>query len=191
MLNYLKEGNSRFVRNEPRHKDFKEERGQLSTSQSPYVTLVTCSDSRTPAEYIFDESLGKFFVIRTAGNVLDKIELGSIEYAVLILETPLLVIMGHTTCGAVKAVLDNQSMGSVNLESIIDKIAPSVNKVKERTNDYNQIWADSIKENIIYQINFLQDNSKILRDYIKSGKLQVIGAIYNIESGIVEFIENI
>ncbi|HRP02525.1 MAG TPA: carbonic anhydrase [Candidatus Kapabacteria bacterium] len=191
MLNYLKEGNQRFVNNEPRPKDYEDERFQLTQSQSPYVVMVTCSDSRTPAELIFDESLGKFFVIRTAGNVLDKIELGSIEYAVQLLNTPLILIMGHTKCGAVNAALSNNQNTSPNIQAIIDKIEPAISDIKASGNDFNKIWAESIKENILYQIEYAKNNSKIINDLVQSGSLQIVGGIYNIETGKVDFIENI
>lgn len=184
-LKLLKDGNNRFVNGKLLFKDFKGDRTKLTNSQSPYAIVVTCSDSRVPAEYIFDESLGKLFVIRNAGNVLDKIELGSIEYAATQLNSKTLIIMGHKSCGAVKAKLAATKLPSKNLNAIVDKIIlPKDSDKLHQSTDLDE----AIKFNVNNQIDYLKKNSQILNKLIISKQLEIVGAIYDIESGKVEFI---
>lgn len=188
-INALKEGNERFVNNKVLEKDFPMDRANLSKGQNPYAIIVACSDSRVAPEYIFDEHLGKLFVIRTAGNVLDKIELGSIEYAAEHLHTPILLVLGHTSCGAVHAAVAGGDLHSQNLESIVNKIEPAVTRAKKMHKHEHEVMDEAIKENVINQIKFAEKNSKILKELIEKEKLKVIGGIYDIKSGVVEFIE--
>lgn len=188
-INTLKEGNKRFVNNKTADKDFPMERAELAKGQKPYAIVVTCSDSRVPPEYIFDEHLGKLFVIRTAGNVLDKVELGSIEYAAEHLHSPVLLILGHTSCGAVHATIEGGELHSQNLEAIVNKIEPAVSKAKKTHKHEHELMDASIKENVLNQINYAEKNSKILKELIENKKLTVVGGIYDIKSGVVEFIE--
>ena len=188
-LDNLVEGNKRFISNKINEKDFENERSALVQGQSPYVIVVACSDSRVAPEYIFDEELGKIFVIRTAGNVLDKIELGSIEYAAEHLHSPLLLILGHTSCGAVKAAMEPEDVHSINLESIINKIEPAVKKAKSTHKDKEDAYDAAIKQNVLEQIIFAEKNSKIIKELVEEHKLTIIGGIYDIKSGEVEFID--
>jgi len=189
LINNLKEGNKRFVNNKTLDKDFPMERAILSKGQNPYAIVVACSDSRVPPEYIFDEQLGKLFVVRTAGNVLDKVELGSIEYAAEHLHTPILLILGHTSCGAIAATMEGGEIHSPNLESVVSKIEPAVSKAKKNHKDEHEAMDEAIKENVLNQIHYAEKNSKVLKELIESKKLKVVGAIYDIKSGVVEFIE--
>jgi len=189
LINNLKEGNKRFVNNKTLDKDFPMERAILSKGQNPYAIVVACSDSRVPPEYIFDEQLGKLFVVRTAGNVLDKVELGSIEYAAEHLHTPILLILGHTSCGAIAATMEGGEIHSPNLESVVSKIEPAVSKAKKNHKDEHEAMDEAIKENVLNQIKYAEKNSKVLKELIESKKLKVVGGIYDIKSGVVEFIE--
>lgn len=189
MLDYLKEGNKRFVNNEPVDKDYFHERDQLKNGQNPYAVIVTCSDSRIPVGHIFDEAFGKFFVIRTAGNIIDRIELASIEFAVNKLKTSLLIILGHRHCGAIEIAIDEEIDKSSYLYEIVKKVKPAVITAQEKFNSYNEIWEEAIKQNVINQIDYIMNNSNIIPDLVSQNKLKIIMGIYEIESGIVEFIE--
>lgn len=190
MLDTLKEGNKRFVNNEPLQKDYNQERDQLKFGQNPYAIIVTCSDSRIPVGHIFDESFGKFFVIRTAGNVIDALELGSIEFAVSELKTSLILILGHRHCGAIKFALDDCQPHSANLDAVIDKVKPAVIIAKEKSHSYDDVWEDAIKLNVINQVEYLKNNSQIISDLHSTNKLKIVTGIYDIESGYVDFIES-
>jgi len=189
MLDFLREGNKRFVNNEPYDKDFHHERNQLKSGQKPYAIIVTCSDSRIPVGHIFDESFGKFFVIRTAGNIIDKIELGSIEYAASDLNTSLLLILGHTKCGAIDLAIEDYKVHSINLEEIIKKVKPAVITASEKYDTHLEIWEEAIKQNVLNQVEYVLKNSSIISELVAQKKLNIITGIYDLESGAVEFIQ--
>lgn len=189
MIDYLKKGNKRFVYNEPIDKDYIEERDQLRDGQNPYAVIVTCSDSRIPVGHIFDEAFGKFFVIRTAGNVIDRIEIGSIEFAVSKLNTSLLLILGHTKCGAIEVAIDDYVDKSSHLNEIIDKVKPAVLLAKEKYHDHNQIWEEATKQNVLNQIDYILKHSFIISELVAQNKLKIIMGIYDLESGVVDFLE--
>ena len=188
MLDYLREGNRRFVNNQPLAKDYYQERDQLKNGQNPHAVIVTCSDSRIPVGHIFDEAFGKFFVIRTAGNIIDTIELGSIEFAVGELNTSLLLILGHRKCGAIQVAIDDYPLHSKNLDAIIEKVKPAVTEAKVHHNNYDDVWEDAIKRNVLNQVDYILENSIIVKNLADENKLKIITGIYDIETGVVEFI---
>lgn len=188
-LQLLKEGNKRFTTGNPKVKDIGKNRRDelLSKGQKPFAIIVSCSDSRVPPELIFDQALGDLFVIRTAGNIVDSIAVGSIEYGVEHLGSPLLVIMGHSNCGAVKATVDGgEAPGCI--AAIVDKITPSVQKAKSAGVAGDELYETSCLENIKATINEIME-SHIVQHFIKDGKLTVIGAKYHLDSGEVEFLQ--
>jgi carbonic anhydrase len=188
-LQLLKEGNKRFTTGNPKVKDIGKTRRDelLSKGQKPFAIIVSCSDSRVPPELIFDQALGDLFVIRTAGNIVDSIAVGSIEYGVEHLGSPLLVILGHSNCGAVKATVDGgEAPGCI--AAIVDKITPSVQKAKSAGAAGNELYETSCLENIKATINEIME-SHIVQHFIKDGKLTVIGAKYHLDSGEVEFLQ--
>lgn len=174
-------GNATYV--EKSNSDVKKE---LAKGQKPYAIVVACSDSRVSPEIIFNESLGKIFVVRTAGNVVDPITVGSIEYAVEHLKTPLIVVLGHQSCGAVKAAIEAKGHAEGNIGEIINKILPAVKKVKSSAKAGDNIENLVIKQNVKNVIDDIMAKSKIISEEKKHGKVQVIGAYYSIETGKVD-----
>lgn len=181
--NILTEGNARFVSGEVDAKNFPERRAELLAGQSPLVTVVTCSDSRVPPELIFDQGLGDIFVIRVAGNVMDPVVLGSVEYGVEHLHTPLLIILGHQSCGAVTAATEGGAEG--NIESIMTEIEPAVEIAMETNMTGSDLVEVAIDENIDLVIKNVLDRSPITRELVEEGELVIFGAKYSLETGEV------
>ena len=182
--NSLMAGNQRFVAGKPQARNLVSLRHKLASGQSPKAIILSCSDSRVGPELVFDQSLGDIFVVRTAGNIADKVALGSIEYAVDHLHSPLLVVLGHQKCGAVNAACSGDKMPSPNLEAIVEKINPAVIQAKSYA-EADDLVESAIKENVHQSATDLIANSEIIRDAVKSGKLTVIEAEYELESGQV------
>jgi len=181
--NIMMEGNARFVSGEVASKDFPERRAELVSGQSPFVTVVTCSDSRVPPELIFDQGLGDIFVIRVAGNVMDPVVLGSVEYGVEHLHTPLLVILGHQSCGAVTAATEGGAEG--NIESIMTEIEPAVEIARETNMTGSDLVEEAIDENVDLVIKNVLDRSPITRELVEEGELVILGAKYSLDTGEV------
>lgn len=182
--NSLMEGNQRFVAGKPRVHALVALRHKLASGQSPKAIILSCSDSRVGPELIFDQSLGDIFVVRTAGNVADAVALGSIEYAVDHLHSPLLVVLGHQKCGAVNAACSGEKMPSTNLDAIVDKIDPAVSRAKTYAKP-DDLLESAIKENVQQSAHDVQANSEIIRRAVEAGKLTVIEAEYELDSGKV------
>jgi len=180
----LMAGNGRFVSGKPRTRALVSLRRKLASAQSPNVIVLSCSDSRTAPELIFDQSLGDLFVVRTAGNVADPVALGSIEYAVDHIHSPLLVVLGHQKCGAVSAACSGEKMPSRNLDAIMEKINPAVAQAKSYAKAADLIES-AVKENVQQSAKDVLASSAIVRDAVKSGKLSVIEAEYELDTGKV------
>jgi carbonic anhydrase len=188
-LSKLTDGNKRFVSGELSKKDIGESRRQeLTKGQSPFATVLSCSDSRVAPELIFDEGLGDIFIVRDAGNVADQVTIGSIEYGVEHLHTPLLVILGHEKCGAVTAALDAKGKPEGNIGAILKKIMPAVQKAKKAGKDRETTLDLAIQENVRHTYKDVM-KSKIVRELVHDGKLKVVGAEYYLGTGKVEMIE--
>jgi carbonic anhydrase len=184
----LIEGNQRFLSSAPIEKDFNFELKDAANGQHPYATILTCSDSRVPPEIIFDESIGKLFIIRVAGNIIDPVTLGSIEYAVEHLGCSYVLVLGHNHCGAVKATISGGDF-SPSITEIAKLITPAVKKAEE-SNPRKEDFVDmAIKENVLLQIKYASEMSESLAHLIKEGKIEIGGAIYNISTGEIDFIE--
>jgi carbonic anhydrase len=182
--NSLMAGNRRFVAGKLEARDLPSLRHKLASGQSPKAIVLACSDSRVGPELIFDQSLGDVFVVRTAGNVADAVALGSIEYAVIHLHSPLLVVLGHQKCGAVIAACSAEKMTSPNLEAIVEKISPAVTQAKSYGNP-DDLIESAIKENVHQSASDLLTNSEIIRNAVKSGRLTLIEAEYELDAGRV------
>jgi carbonic anhydrase len=182
--NTLMAGNRRFVAGKPEASDLVSLRHKLASGQSPKAIILSCSDSRVGPELVFDQSLGDIFVVRTAGNVADKVALGSIEYAVEHLHSTLLVVLGHQKCGAVNAACSGEKMPSENLDAIVEKIDPAVTRAKSYAKA-DDLVESAIKENVHRSAMDLSANSEIIGSAVKSGKLTVIEAEYELEAGQV------
>jgi len=177
-------GNQRFVAGKPRAHALVALRHKLATAQQPHVIVLSCSDSRVSPELVFDQTIGDLFVVRTAGNVADPIALGSIEYAVDHVHSSVLVVLGHQKCGAVAAACSSEKMPSRNLDAIVEKIAPAVAQAKTYAKP-DDLIDSAIKENVQQSAKDVQTNSKIVRDAVAGGKLTVIDAEYELDTGKV------
>lgn len=184
-------GNERFVKGELAKKDLGSERRQklLTEGQKPFVAIVSCSDSRVPPEVIFDQGLGDLFVIRVAGNILDKVEIGSVEYAVEHLHVPLVLVMGHEACGAVKATVEGGKAPTENIGAIVEKISPSVEKAKAMGATGKELIEQSAEENVKAMIAELE-KSPIIKEAVEHGKVTISGAKYHLGTGKVEWFED-
>jgi carbonic anhydrase len=188
-LTRLIDGNKRFMAGEPAKKDMGENRRQeLTKGQQPFATVISCSDSRVPPEIIFGQGLGDIFVVRVAGNVVGPISLGSIEYGVEHLHTPLLLILGHESCGAVKAALDTKGKPEGNIGAILKKIMPAVNTARKAKKDPGETLNIAIQENVKNTYKDIM-KSKIVRGLVNEGKLKVIGGEYHLGTGKFELID--
>ncbi len=158
-------------------------RKELAKGQKPHAVVVTCSDSRVSPEIIFDQDLGHIFVIRTAGNVVDSIAIGSIEYAVEHLHTPLIVVMGHESCGAVKAAIEHKGKPEGNIGEIIKKILPAVKQAKTSLKTGDDLAYSATIENIRNVAKEIKARSRIISREAGEGKVQIVGTYYSISSG--------
>lgn len=185
----LMDGNARFVSGNITHPNQSaERRAETVSAQHPFAIVVGCSDSRVPPEIIFDQGIGDLFVVRTAGEVMDGASIGSIEYAVEHLNVPLVVVLGHDSCGAVKAAVDGgEAPGHIG--SLVEAIKPAVDEAKNETKNNNETLSIAIDNNIKNVVNDLNSSEPILSEYVKEGKLKIIGARYHLESGKVDLVE--
>ncbi len=190
-MKLLKEGNERYVAGTPKFFNEDQARREQTTNegQKPYVSMLSCSDSRVPVELVFDAGIGEIFVIRVAGNVARTDEAGSIEYGVDHLGTPLLVVLGHTRCGAVTAVTKGEQVHG-NIPPLVSNIAPAVAKVKAKQPDLadSALVSAVIHENVWQAIEDLFKSSEVVRNKAKDGSVRVVGAMYDITSGKVDWL---
>jgi len=189
-LRKLLDGNKRFITGNLESKDFSDtKRKELAKGQRPFAIVVACSDSRVAPEIIFDQGLGDIFVIRVAGNVLDRVSLGSIEYAAEHLKTPLVIILGHTYCGAVTAAVESKGRTEGNIGAIVKRILPAVERARKEGKSSKDLVNSAIIKNVLLQGEYMIKNSTVIRKLIKAKELQVITAIYNLESGEVSIVK--
>ena len=189
-LQKIMDGNKRFASDKLMQKESCDvKRKELSTGQKPYAIVLTCSDSRVPPEVIFDQFLGDIFVIRVAGNVVDQIGLGSIEYAAEHLNSPLLFILGHSKCGAVKATLEAKGKPEGNIGVIVKKIQPAAATAKKKGGSEDEVFETAIKENVKNVYKDVMTKSTIIPHLVQGGKLKIVAGEYNIATGKVEMID--
>lgn len=196
-LQQLKEGNQRFVSN-VRSLDTMlthTQRAELTGGQAPYAIIVGCSDSRVPAELVFDQGFGNLFVIRVAGNIIAPSQVGSVEFAASKFNTRLVVVLGHTQCGAVTATLEslrnNERSPSRGLRSIVERITPAVAQLIETPlkDQPDELLKHAIRANIRASVSHLSHGSSILEQLIAEDGLLIVGAEYSLETGEVEFFD--
>lgn len=189
-LQKLMDGNKRFLSGSLAQKDLSaKKREELAKGQKPFATVLTCSDSRVPPELLFDQGLGDVFVVRVAGNVVDPIALGSIEYAAEHLGSPLVLILGHSKCGAVKATLEAKGKPEGNIGAIVKKIMPAADAAKKKGGSQDEILETAIKENVKNVYTAVMKNSKIIPHLVEEGKLTIAAGEYDITTGKIEMIE--
>ncbi|WP_166846123.1 carbonic anhydrase [Isoptericola sp. BMS4] len=184
----LRDGNGRFVRDEPAHpSQDAARRRELRTAQHPHTILFGCSDSRVAAEIVFDQGLGDLFVVRTAGHVVDTTVLGSIEYGTEVLGTPLVVVLGHDSCGAVAATAHTLATGEQPpgfVRSVVDKVIPSVAELTSRQGVTGPIDPDVLRtEHVKHTVALLRGYSAALAAAVDAGRLAVVGVVYDLDDG--------
>ena len=184
-LQRLLEGNKRYVDNKPNLDESTRRRIEVAPAQKPFATILGCVDARVPPELIFDQGLGDLFVIRTAGQVLDRAVLGSLEFGVAELNIPVLVVLGHEHCGAVKAALDvleRQEKAEAEIEYLVEVLTPAVEQGKRMGGD---LWNQTVLAQIELLVAQLK-HSAILSTGVENGTLKIVGMLYNLETGLVE-----
>jgi len=197
-LERLREGNRRFVSDEVSEETLasREHRAGAAKPQNPFAIILACSDSRVPTELIFDRGIGDLFVIRVAGNIVAPSQIGSIEFAAKQFGTRLVVVLGHSDCGAIIATLQElglkDSHRSPNLRAIVDRIRPAVEPILNEHSDLDDktVVDECVRANVRASVEQLRHGSLILEQLIDSGDLTIIGAEYSIETGYIEFFEN-
>ena len=185
----MEAGNARYAGSKVNPRRYRLERPKLAEGQAPYAMVLSCADSRVPPEIVFDESLGKLFVVRLAGNVADADALGSLEYAAEHLGTRYLLVLGHGSCGAVKAAASGAG-GSPNLDGLVKEIRPAVAVARgalPKGSD-QEILATSVQENVRLQMKNVAERSPVLREMIAKGRVGIAGGVYDLETGKVTFL---
>ena len=188
VIQHMKAGNERFRAGRPQHRDLMAEAKATAKGQYPAAVVFSCIDSRAPAELILDFGIGDIFSGRIAGNVADEDVLGSIEFACKVAGSKVVLIMGHTNCGAIKGVIDGAELG--NLTALLSKIRPAVEATRytgERSSK-NYAFVDAVaRENVVMTIANVRQRSPVLRDLESAGTIKIAGSMYNLETGVVEF----
>jgi carbonic anhydrase len=196
-LRALREGNERFVSDQRRdYGDNTARRRALVAQQEPFAIILGCSDARVPAEMVFDQGLGDLFVIRVAGNIVAPSQVGSVEFAAEAFGTRLVVVLGHTHCGAIHATLQQLARPwreqSRNLSSIVDRIRPAVEGLLDgRVADVAELEQRAVRANIRMSADHLRHGSEVLEQLIRKDGLLVLGAEYSVDSGVVEFFDGV
>ena len=194
-LEILKEGNGRFIKNLKAQRDLLAQANDTRDGQWPFATILSCIDSRTSAELIFDQGLGDVFSVRIAGNIVNTDILGSMEFACKVAGSKLIVVLGHTKCGAVKGACDHVEMG--NLTELLSKIQPAVYAESETTNiekrnSKNGKFVEKVATiNVKRSVKNIIERSFILEQMVENGEIGIVGAMYNIETGGVEFYDDV
>lgn len=190
-LNLLKEGNKRFVSNLKINRNLLQQANDTSDGQHPFAVILSCIDSRTSAELIFDQGLGDVFSVRIAGNIVNEDILGSMEFGCKVAGAKIIVVLGHTKCGAVKGACDNVALG--NLTGLIEKIKPAVDQemtTTENRNSSNSTFVENVAElNVSLSVKNILLKSPIIAEMVKNEEITIVGGVHDISSGEVKFFE--
>lgn len=190
IIDILKKGNQRFVNNIKAHRNLLEQVNETSTGQFPFAAILSCIDSRTSAELIFDQGLGDIFSIRIAGNILNEDILGSMEFACKIAGSKLIVVLGHTNCGAIIGACDDIKLGHLTI--LVNKIKPSIEIETETESDRNgkniKFVENVSVNNVKLTVEGIRRRSPILSEMEREKKIKIIGGMYDVETGIVKFL---
>lgn len=191
-IQFLREGNLRFVANLRAHHDLLEQVNATRDGQFPFAAVLSCIDSRTSAELIFDQGLGDIFSIRVAGNVVNDDVLGSMEFACKLAGAKAIVVLGHSKCGAIKGACDSVQLG--NLTTLLNKIQPSVYRertVVENRSSSNPQFVEKVAEiQVRRSVHQVVESSVVLRELVERGEIAIVGALYDVESGAVTFLDD-
>jgi len=188
-LKQLQDGNARYVHGTTTHPRIDAIRRRMTAEQgqTPIAAVLGCADSRVPPEIVFDQGFADLFVVRVAGNVCGVPELASIEYGVLVLKVPLIVVLGHTKCGAVEAAISKKELPG-SLPELMSMIRPSVDKAEKETNASEDMMFRTTKANVFHSMSTLMELSPIIREAVESKKLKIVGAIREIRDGHIDFL---
>lgn len=190
-LQILKEGNDRFVKNLKANRNLLQQVNETSAGQFPFATILSCIDSRTSAELIFDQGLGDVFSIRVAGNIVNEDILGSMEFATKLAGTKVIVVLGHSKCGAITGACNHVEIG--NLTTLLNKIHPAIDMEQEtieNRNGSNAVFVNNVTElNIHLTIDRIRRESPIIADLEHNGIIKIVGGLYDVENGKVKFFE--
>ena len=195
-LNRLRDGNRRFAANQPSHgEDAEARREELTRGQEPFAIILGCSDSRVPAEIIFDQGLGDLFVIRVAGNIVAPSQIGSVEFAATRFGTRLVVVLGHSQCGAIEETVNQlrspAEENSRNIGAIVNFVRPSVKAVMDSSLDLDELIARAVRENVRTSAEQMRHGSEIIETLERDEGLIIVGAEYSLESGLVDFFDGV
>ncbi len=186
----LVDGNKRFTQNKFADRNLQQQVTETSKGQYPFAVVLSCIDSRVPAEIVFDQGIGDIFSARVAGNIINEDMLGSMEYGCKVAGSKIIVVMGHTKCGAVTAACNGVELG--NITPLLEKIKPAVTAVRQSKTQESEMSSSSIEEVAITNVNMMIENirkeSQILHEMEKENKIKIVGAIYSVESGEVTFL---
>lgn len=194
-LERLRRGNAAFASSTRPGAALESRRNELPKDQDPFAIILGCSDARVPAEIIFNQGLGDLFVIRVAGNIVAPSQVGSVEFAAARYNASLVVVMGHSQCGAILATLEAlqqpDESQSINLRSIVDRVRPSVEPLlkTEMRNNMDALVDHAVRANVSASVNHLRHGSELMERIIQSKGLAVVGAEYSLESGLVDFFD--
>ena len=184
----LVEGNDRFVKNVKAQRNLQQQVLDTSKGQYPFAVILSCIDSRVPTELVFDQGIGDIFSARVAGNIVNEDVLGSMEYACKVAGSKIVVVLGHSSCGAVTAACNHVEMG--NITALLSKIQPAVNKIKPKSNTYTEKEIEQVATlNVKLTIERIRKESPILNELEKNDEIEIVGAMYDVSSGIVDFFE--
>lgn len=189
VINLLKEGNERFINNDLTKRDHSEQVRKSATGQFPKAVVLSCLDSRVPVEDVFDRGIGDIFVGRIAGNFVNEDMLGSMEFGCKVAGSKLILVMGHEHCGAIKSAIDDVKLG--NITAMLSNIQPAVEKTKydgERTSENEAFVHQVCVNNVENTIEEIRTNSPILKEMEDNGEIKIVGAIYDMDSGKVDFL---
>jgi carbonic anhydrase len=182
----LAEGNARFVQNVKAQRNLKDQVFETSKGQYPFAVVLSCIDSRVPAELVFDQGIGDIFSVRVAGNIVNSDVLGSMEYACNVAGSKIVVVLGHSKCGAVTAACNDVELG--NITGLLEKIKPAVDDIKKDENPMNDEAIEQVAaRNVELSIDRIRNESPILADMEFNSQIEIVGALYDVNSGLVEF----
>jgi carbonic anhydrase len=192
-LQFLKEGNERFQNNLKANRNLLQQVNETSDGQFPFAVILSCIDSRVPAELVFDQGIGDIFSVRVAGNIVNEDILGSIEYGCKVAGSKVVVVLGHTACGAVKGACDDVKLG--NITPLLAKIKPAVKAVKEPTDIASRIGSNNkfvdevVYKNVQVSIDQIKANSQVLTEMEAGNEIIIVGAVYDVASGKIDFLD--
>ncbi len=187
----LKDGNERFVSSTQFERDYTKQIKETAKKQYPFAVVLSCIDSRTPIEILFDQGIGDIFTIRIAGNIADDDILGSLEFACKVTGAKLILVLGHTNCGAIKGAIDDVKLG--NLTGLLSKIKPAVDETKTdgaRTSENYKFVDEVSKQNVMEAMKVVHAQSPILSEMLKNGEIKMEGGMYDLKTGKVEFYDD-